>query len=194
MAAAKTSTSALTLQQLLSEPDRMALVLGKLLDNVQRDEFGCWNWQKGIQPNGYGIVCFAVRGKRVPAHRLAYLLLCGPVPDGLEVCHHCDNRPCVRPDHLFVGTRSDNMRDCANKGRNPMQRWPHLSSFSRRLPDELLKRGEKHGAAKATDEIVRQIRAMAADGMTSPAISRVVNIEESRVRRIIRREAWKHVI
>jgi hypothetical protein len=77
---------------------------------------GCWEWQATIQKNGYG---HFMRSKRKPimAHRMAYELAYGSIPEGLHVLHRCDNRRCVRPDHLWVGTHSDNMRDMHAKGR-----------------------------------------------------------------------------
>lgn len=80
---------------------------------------GCWEWQAKRFDNGYG--SFAVsRNKNQGAHRVAWELTNGPIPAGMSVLHHCDNRPCVRPDHLFLGTQLDNMRDMLAKGR---QRW-----------------------------------------------------------------------
>lgn len=76
----------------------------------------CWLWTGARLKTGYGVL---KRGGRVlKASRVAWALVKGPIPDGLFVCHHCDNPPCVRPDHLFLGTHLDNMRDRDAKGRN----------------------------------------------------------------------------
>jgi hypothetical protein len=76
---------------------------------------GCWNWQRSKSKSGYGDA--RERGKGVLIHRRAYELWKGEIPKGLLVCHKCDNRRCCNPDHLFVGTYSDNMQDCVSKGR-----------------------------------------------------------------------------
>lgn len=76
---------------------------------------GCWVWKGTRKGNGYG--GFWLRGKTVFAHRYAYILTRGEIPSGLFACHHCDNRMCVNPDHIFIGTAKDNSQDCVNKGR-----------------------------------------------------------------------------
>lgn len=80
-------------------------------------EDGCWEWtaSRNEARRGYGQL--NVDGRPVMAHRVMYELFVGPIPPGLCVCHHCDNPPCVRPDHLFLGTHGDNAKDRDMKGR-----------------------------------------------------------------------------
>jgi HNH endonuclease len=86
---------------------------------IQKVENGCWLWTGSKSTGrcgGYGNLKF--NGKTISAHRLAYILTYGEIPDQQEVCHSCDDRLCCNPAHLFVGTHLENMRDMFKKGRN----------------------------------------------------------------------------
>lgn len=101
----------------------------------------CWTW-KGRAFRGYGV--FPASGTSYRAHRVAYILAHGDIPDKLCVLHRCDNPSCCRPDHLFLGTYADNSRDMCAKGRHWMQQnperahkvTPEMIVEIRKLPDE----------------------------------------------------------
>lgn len=86
----------------------------RFFSKIEIGSCGCHLWKGGTLKE-YG--SFALLGKTKLAHRLAWEISRGPIPDGLFVCHRCDNPRCVNPDHLFVGTHTDNMRDMHSKGR-----------------------------------------------------------------------------
>lgn len=81
---------------------------------------GCWNWVKSMYAHGYGRIPIKIDGawKHRPAHRIGYQLLVGKIPKGLQANHKCDNRKCVNPDHIFIGTQKENMDDMKAKGRH----------------------------------------------------------------------------
>jgi hypothetical protein len=88
----------------------------RFMAKVDKNKNGCWLWTAGTYGGGYG--CFARDGVTPElAHRSAYILFVGPLPKGMDLCHRCDTPACVNPEHLFIGTRADNMRDCVQKGR-----------------------------------------------------------------------------
>ncbi len=85
---------------------------------VQKTD-GCWEWKGTINKSGYGKISGTIkRGRAVTAHRLSYTIHKGPIPEGLSICHACDNKKCVNPEHLWAGTIQDNNRDFYQKGRH----------------------------------------------------------------------------
>lgn len=133
---------------------------------------GCWTWTAGRHEYGYGV--FGDRNHKVIyAHRYSYELAFGSIPDGLFVLHKCDNPPCVRPDHLFLGTHDDNMEDSAKKGR---------------------KKGERACYVKLTEPQVQLIRQRFDSGLESCGqIANDFPVGKSQVWLIGRRKLWSHL-
>jgi hypothetical protein len=131
----------------------------------------CWEWTGGRSSDGYG--SFSIAGKHIGAHRFAWIYANGSIPDGAHVLHRCDNPPCVNPEHLFLGTHFDNMRDCGAKGRRS-----HI-------------RGEKHGASRVTFREVTAIRyAYALAGCQQVDLARAVGISQQLVSNIVNGKSW----
>ena len=144
-------------------------------NKVNKQENGCWEWTASERDGGgRGYGGFWLDGKWRKAHRASWILEHGAIPVGLHVLHHCDNPPCVNPDHLWLGTHADNVRDMHAKGRAASNPQP----------------GESNGHAKLTEADVLAIRAdsryhrVIADeyGVTQPLISLIKN-----------RKRWSHI-
>jgi hypothetical protein len=106
---------------------------------VSRGE-GCWEWQRG-RSCGYGTITW--RGTETKAHRVAWELTHGEIPAGLHVLHNCDNPGCVRPEHLRLGTHTDNMRDIVAHGYHPQARKTHCPKGHEYTPDNVYRYGAR---------------------------------------------------
>ncbi len=150
----------------------------RLWERVDKTE-SCWVWTGAGVPKGYGHLSIGGhQGDMVYAHRASWEIHFGPIPEGLFVCHHCDNPRCVRPDHLFLGTPADNIDDMVRKGR---QRGTSLS-------------GERHNRARLTENDVRQIRRAYASGQEGVSeLARKFGVGISTIRHVVKRETWQHV-
>jgi hypothetical protein len=138
----------------------------------------CWPWQASCTSTGYGQ--FSVNGVKWKAHRLAWKLAHGPIPEGMLVCHHCDNRACVNPSHLFLGTASDNTVDMYSKGRAGQQTHMHRTA-----------RGERNGRAKLTEGDVHAIRELYEKGFGGyRTLGKLYGVSHQQIKRIVQGKAW----
>lgn len=137
----------------------------------------CWEWHGSRcgKNRAYGQILF--KGHKITAHRASWILAHPgeSIPEGMDVCHTCDNGACVNPDHLFVGTARDNMLDKIKKGRSNMPR------------------GVETGMHKLNDTIVRDIRAAVAQGMSRKMLAQHYGVSEVTVTMIVNRKTWRHV-
>jgi hypothetical protein len=155
---------------LWARPKKHVPLADRILAKIAKDEkTGCWNWTAHGRQDGYGLVWSEGRAER--AHRAAYRAFTGNLAADDVVCHTCDNRRCVNPDHLFIGTRGDNNRDAAKKGRNAF--------------------GPRNGHAKLTPAQVVFIRGSA--GVSQTEVARQFGVSQSTISRIISGERQSKV-
>lgn len=136
-----------------------------------KDDKECWEWKRATQSKKYGSVGIG-NGKTALAHRVAFMLSNGEIPPGLCVLHKCDNRKCVNPTHLFLGTIQDNNRDMHNKGRHA--------------------KGEKNGRSKLTTDDVNRIRCLHNEkGYSCSRLSKLYDVSSSNISGITKEKYWK---
>lgn len=144
--------------------------------HVERSE-GCWRWTGALDDKGYGVSSRrGVKPKKIRANRHAWLLNVGPIPDGLHVLHKCDNPPCVRPDHLFLGTNTDNCRDKIAKGREAAH----------------VRKGAGHWASKLTKQDVIAVRFLLAMGHRKVDLARAFGVSGTAIRYVEIGKNWGH--
>lgn len=151
-----------------------------------QDDEQCWEWAAATGTSGYGR--FRLHGDVIWAHRYAYEAEVGPIPAGLFVCHRCDNRACVNPAHLFLGTNDENMADMRAKGRSATgDRNGSWTSPARRP------RGARNGAARIDERDTVAIRHLRSSGVRQLDVAGRFGISQSTVSRISARKTWTHV-
>jgi hypothetical protein len=164
----------------------------------------CWPWRGALGMDGYGKV--GIRGKHFRAHRVAYELFVSRIPDSLFICHTCDNRQCVNPSHLWVGTNHDNSIDRMVKGRGRAgvgerhgsrtkpDRVPRGDRNGSRLHPERLPHGENHHGSKLTRADVAWIRSNYVRGSSTKgqgALAAKYGVTQGSIHDVIARKTWK---
>ncbi len=153
---------------------------------------GCWEWQSTIGTGGYGM--FWLQGRSRIAHKVSYIIehsiAYDSIPSGIFVCHSCDNRRCVRPDHLWLGTTDDNMADMVAKGRSlkGARNASHIAGGA-------YQRGELNGRAKLTPEQVIEIRRRSTThyhGLWTQ-LAREYDVTPVAIRNIVKGKLWRHL-
>ncbi len=138
----------------------------------------CWWWTASITGGGYGQIGRGRLGDgNALSHRVAYELDVGPIPDGMQVLHRCDNKLCCNPAHLFLGTQLDNIHDMDAKGRD----------------NRVGPRGERAGLAKLTDAEVLEIRALYTANARQVDLAARFRVGQSTISSIVRRSTWAHI-
>ena len=135
----------------------------------------CWEWTGALGKLGYGNIEEA--GRCYSSHRASWTMANGPIPHGAEVCHHCDNRKCVRPDHLFLGTHEENMADAAAKKRMRPTSRP----------------GEANPRHILSSRDIPYIRELNGIGFTQRELGMMYGVSQVMIGNIVRRKAWSHI-
>lgn len=168
----------------------------------------CWIWTAGLFGNGYG--CFSMFGRMRKPHRVSWLMHRGSIPKGEGthgtcVLHSCDNRGCVNPDHLWLGTHTDNMRDMESKGRsdhpsgdrNGIRKHPEVLKRGKdhywSINKHLALRGSKHPNAKLDEIKVRQIKLLKLKRVKARIIADKFGVSIPTIEKIHSGEYWAHV-
>lgn len=149
---------------------------------------GCWPWTAFCNRDGYGTIKVwdESRGRfggRL-ATRVLWEIVNGPIPDGIEICHSCDNPPCMRPNHLSLGTHVDNVADAVSRNR---------TRKGMRQDPATVQHGEAHGMARLLPEQVLAIRARYAAGETQRALAAEFGVTFQNIHRITSRKSWTHI-
>ncbi len=156
-------------------------VVERFWEKVKKQD-GCWEWQSGARGGGYG--GFKIDGRAWLAHRVSWIINYGNIPEGLNILHKCNNKNCVNPNHLYVGTQKENVRDAIDAGTHY------------RIPDEHRRpvRGLEHKNAKLDHLKVREIRRLRKEGLGCRELGRFYDVDHSIISEVCNNKIWKHVV
>jgi hypothetical protein len=190
----------------------------RFLNKVNKLDGGCWEWTGRLFDNtGYGQ--YSINSRPVSAHRHSYQVYKGDIPNGLLVRHTCDNRKCVNPDHLIVGTQQDNMNDMVERNRQSQGNTHYARTQPERLargdthgskthPEALVRgdewkkqhhehinnqKGSKNCNSKLTDDDVREIRIICVFAFTHKELAKMYGVSRPVMSKVIRGDSYKNI-
>lgn len=153
----------------------------------------CWNWPMSKTKKGYGQLTYKSSGKPklAYAHRASYVISYGGIPEGMYICHKCDNPACFNPNHLFAGTAKQNSEDMARKKRSKIGKKYPLGDrhWTRTKPDNVF-RGSKNGMAKLREEDIYEIRT---SKCTLKQLAEKFGVTDAAISCVRQMKTWKHV-
>lgn len=138
-------------------------------ERIEVDKNDCWIWKGAKHRQGYGSIRF--NGKTSLSHRLSWIIFRGEISESMKVCHTCDIPSCVNPDHLFLGTQTDNIEDCQKKGR-----------FTRNIP--------KTRRIKLNWNQVQEIKKLSEQGMTRKELEKKFEVSQTCIAKILTGKSW----
>ena len=175
--------------------DKQCSLHCKLLGNITKNG-DCWEWNLCQGRGGYGKI--TINRKTKPTHKVSFEFFKKEFDKELLVCHKCDNRKCINPDHLWQGTQKENIEDCIRKNRkNTKSGWKHSEEtkekFKNRKRNTVYVKGIQHGGCKLKEKDVMEIRQLSASGMKQKEISNKFNVHSSTISNIVRGKYWKRL-
>lgn len=146
--------------------------ISRLKSSMVISATGCWEWSK-FRKNGYGVA--GLNGRLEQAHRASWMVFKGEIPEDMQINHKCNNRPCINPDHLYIGDQLQNMKDMSDANRG---KWH---------------KGNDNAQSKLNDESVKEIKLMIESGATNRSIAAFFDVSQSCISQIKNGRTWTHV-
>lgn len=163
----------------LTDEEKLERLKKSFEKHVIRQE-GCWSWKGPIAKFGYAVMSCRKEIGPCRGHKASWIIHKGPIPEGMHVCHKCDNPICTNPDHLWIGTYKQNNDDKIAKGRANFVNPP-------------VKKGSDNGSSKLNEDQVKEIKVLISQGHSCYGISKKYDVSNTTIKRIRNGENWSHV-
>jgi len=164
----------------VSKHQNTKTALERFYEKFEVADSGCWNWTAATVGLHFNYGKFWLNGKYGKAHRASYILHVAEIPNGLWVLHKCDNPSCVNPEHLFLGSRQDNVNDMLSKKRGGQHKNPP--------------KGDRRKDSKLTEAAVRDILKRCSSGESQSNVAKLYGVGQPTVHKIVHKQRWAHIV